>query len=319
MEGVKVSIIVPVKPGGEVRALDAIRRIDYPLDLLEVMVAEGKRPSSQRNRAAALASGELLYFLDDDSIAPPDLIRRVIPHFSDERVAAVGGPSLTPDSDTVTQKGFGAALSSLLGGGGVRNRYQQSGTVRATGDNELILCNLCFRRDLYLACGGLDERLYPNEENELMDRLMQSGRILLHDPDLAVRRSQRPTWKAFVRQLFTYGRGRGEQTLVSRRLAPASAVPPLFLLYLLLLPLADNPVYTLPLLCYAGTVFATACRAALRAGVRRLVFHVFAAVPALHLAYGAGMICGLLAPRYRKGLPPAEVNIKMVDLGAETY
>lgn len=312
-EDVRVSIIIPVKPGGVVRALDALDGLDYPRHLLELFVAEGTRPSCQRNRAAAEASGELLYFLDDDSMAPPDLIRRVVSHFSDPQVAAAGGPSLTPASDTLRQKAFGAALSSLVGGGGVRNRYRKSGAVRATADNELILCNLCFRRESYLEFGGLDERLYPNEENELMDRLKRSGRVLVHDPDLAVRRSQRPTWHAFIRQLFTYGRGRGEQTLISRRVGPASLVPSLFLAYLLLLPLVDNPVYTLPLLCYAGAALATAGRESFRTGTWQLFFLVAAAIPTLHLAYGAGMIAGLLAPRFRHGLPPAEVKLRKVD------
>jgi glycosyltransferase involved in cell wall biosynthesis len=313
-EGVRVSIIIPVKPGGVVRALDALAGLDYPRHLLELILAEGKRPSCQRNRAAAEASGELLYFLDDDSMASPDMLRRAVPHFVDPQVAAVGGPSLTPASDTLRQKAFGAALSSLIGGGGVRNRYRKSGTARATGDNELILCNLCFRRDRYLECGGLDERLYPNEENELMDRLKRSGRILVHDPDLAVERSQRPTWRAFARQLFTYGRGRGEQTIISRRVGPASLVPSLFLVYLLLLTLADNPVYTLPLLCYAGAVLATAGRESSRLGVWQLFFLVSVAIPMLHLAYGAGMICGLLAPRFRHGFPPAEVKLFRVEI-----
>lgn len=312
-EDVRVSIIIPVKPGGVVRALDALARLDYPRNLLELLVAEGTRPSIQRNRAAAEASGELLYFLDDDSMAPSDLLKRVVPHFADPQVAAAGGPSLTPASDTLRQKAFGAALASLAGGGGVRNRYRKSGSIRATGDSELILCNLCFRRDRYLECGGLDERLYPNEENELMDRLKRSGQILVHDPGLAVERSQRSTWKAFARQLFTYGRGRGEQTLISRRIGPASLLPSLFLVYLLLLPLADNPVYTLPLLCYAGAVLATAGLESLRSGAWQLFFLVAAAVPVLHLAYGAGLIAGLIAPRFRRGLPPTEVKLRRVD------
>lgn len=312
-EEIKVSIIIPVKPERRVAALDAVARLDYPRHMLEVIVAEGNRPSIQRNRAAASASGDLLYFLDDDSIVPPDLIRRVIPHFGDVRVAAAGGPSLTPDTDTLRQKAFGAALSSLVGGGGVRNRYRRAGTVRNTGDNELILCNLCFRRDLYLECGGLDERLYPNEENELMDRLLRSGRTLVHDPDLAVLRSQRATWRAFARQLFTYGRGRGEQTLISRRMAPVSLIPSLFLAYLFILPLADNPVYTLPLLCYAGTVLASASREWYLSGIWQMLPLVSAAIPILHLAYGAGMILGLLAPRFRRGLPMAEVKLRRVD------
>ena len=40
---------------------------------------------------------------------------------------------------------------------------------------------------------------------------------MVHHPALAVTRSQRRTYKDFVRQLFTYGRGRGEQSVCATR------------------------------------------------------------------------------------------------------
>ena len=92
-----------------------------------------------------------------------------------------------------------------------------------------------------------------------------------------------------------------------------SLVPSIFLAYLLILPLADNPVYTLPLLCYAGTVLATASLEWCRSGIRQMLPLVSAAIPILHLAYGAGMIAGLLAPRFRRGLPKAEVKLRRVE------
>ena len=107
------------------------------------------------------------------------------------------------------QHSIAMAFASLFGGGGMRNRYRQTGGVRRTSDRELILCNLSFRRARFLALGGFDERLYPNEENELLERISRDGGRLIHDPELAVFRSQRPTFRAFCRQLYGYGRGRG--------------------------------------------------------------------------------------------------------------
>ncbi|HKZ16745.1 MAG TPA: glycosyltransferase, partial [Geobacteraceae bacterium] len=214
MEAKTVSIIIPVKPGGKVKALDALRNVDYPAAAVEIIVAEGKCPSRQRNMAAAAAGGDILYFLDDDSIVIPEFLLKAVNHFGNTSVAAVGGPSLTPESDTPLQQAFGLALSSRFGSGGVCNRYRKKGGVRETGDNELILCNLSMRSDVFRAFGGFDERLYPNEENELMDRIRNKGLALVHDPDLAVYRSQRKTFPAFVRQIFGYGKGRGRQTLI---------------------------------------------------------------------------------------------------------
>ena len=53
-----VTFIIPVRPGiGRPRALDTIAKLDYPRELVEVVVVEGENPSKQRNRALARASG----------------------------------------------------------------------------------------------------------------------------------------------------------------------------------------------------------------------------------------------------------------------
>lgn len=296
----KVTIIIPVKPGGTVTALDGLSRLDYPADLLEIIVAEGEQPSVQRNRAAREARGDILYFLDDDSRTVPDFLLRAVCHYADSAVAAVGGPSLTPDADSLMQRSFGIALASPVGGGGMRNRYRRIGRTRVTGDHELILCNLSFRRDLFLELGGLDERLYPNEENELLDRLRRQGRLLVHDPDLAVYRSQRPTYRAFVRQFLNYGRGRAEQTLISRSIHPVTLLPAFMLLYLALAPYMTNPVYYLPLLWYAGAVAVAACHGALLAREVKALPLLLLIFPTIHLAYGAGLWRGFIGWPFKK-------------------
>ena len=309
----KVSIIIPVKPGGEVRALSGIARASYPPELFEVLVAYGRLPSAQRNLAAREASGEILFFLDDDSRVAPGFLETAVRHYRDPEVVAVGGPSLTPESDTALQRAIGAAFASPVGGGGVRNRYRKSGKARRTGDSELILCNLSFRREIYLSHGGLDERLYPNEENELMDRLLHEGFQLVHDPELAVLRSQRRSYRAFLRQMLGYGRGRGEQTVLSGKLKPVSLAPSAFLVYLLALPFCPGWLGALPFLGYLALVAAASLLGALGARDWRLAPRLLLVYPTLHLVYGAGVILGLLRPRFRRGASaPAAVELQRV-------
>lgn len=296
----KFSIIIPVKPGGAVKALDALGHVEYPAESVEILIAEGRCPSRQRNIAAAAAGGEILYFLDDDSIAPPMLLEKAAALYDNPSVAAAGGPSLTPESDPPLRQAFGLALSSRFGSGSVCNRYRQEGSIRETGDNELILCNLSMRRDVFESFGGFDERLYPNEENELMVRIRKSGLRLLHDPELAVRRSQRKSLPAFVRQLFGYGRGRGRQTLIGGVSSFASFVPAAFFLYLLSLPLVDKPVYYLPLLCYLVIALVCAVRESAGAGKMGLAPFLFGLFPVLHLSYGAGIIWEFMSYGFRK-------------------
>lgn len=303
------------------RALDGLRRFDYPAGSFEVLVAEGSCPSRQRNIAASRAEGEVLYFLDDDSMVEPAALSTIAAHFSHESLAAVGGPSLTPESDSVFQRSFGMALASPFGAGGVCNRYRKSGVPRETGDHELILCNLAMSAGVFRDNGGFDERLYPNEENEFLVRIRRQGWKLIHDPGLSVLRSQRRSLAAFVRQLAGYGRGRAQQILLGGGSGPAPYVPAVFLVYLLSLPFAHGIVYYFPLLCYltmcmAGAVHAGAeKRDPLPALLLPLVFAL------LHLSYGAGLVWGMIRYAGRKRVPSqgaVTVNrIKAFDSGAE--
>ena len=314
----KVSIIIPVKPGGEVRALSGLCLLTYPVELFEVLIAYGLVPSAQRNLAARQATGELLFFLDDDSRVASGFLETVAQHYQDLKVAAVGGPSLTPDTDSTLQRAIGVVLASAVGGGGVRNRYRKSGRARFSCDSELILCNLSFRRQVFLSQGGLDPRLYPNEENELMERLLAGGFLLVHDPELAVYRSQRPSYPAYVRQMFGYGRGRGEQTVLTGKLKPVAFAPSLLLIYTLLLPFFARGLFALPILFYLAVVASASLLGALSARDLALFPRLLLVFPTLHLVYGAGVLRGLFRQRYRGAPSGAEaIEVRRVKAFGE--
>jgi succinoglycan biosynthesis protein ExoA len=304
----KFSFIIPVKPGGAVTALTSLRLLDPAADQFEILIAEGTLPSRQRNLAAEQARGDVLYFLDDDSRVVPDCLARCATALEDLNVAVVGGPSLTPENDSRLQRLFGAALASLFGAGSMSNRYRSIGIPRETTDQELILCNLAFRRDLFLSAGGFDERLYPNEENELLDRIAASGGKLVHIPAMGVLRSQRSSLAAFVRQMFAYGRGRAQQTLLAGPRSPISFMPLLFALYLLMLPLLPSaPLWKLPLIAYAALAIISACAAMITSGrlETALVLCVF---PVMHCCNGIGLLYGFLGG---KPQPPSSADVKI--------
>lgn len=294
------SFIIPVKPGGQIAALDSLRRLSPLPHQFEVLIAEGCSPSRQRNTAAHQAQGEILYFLDDDSRVQPDCLESCAAIMTDAAVAVVGGPSLTPEDDSPLQQLFGLALSSLFGAGGMRNRYRYFGNLRETTDKELILCNLAIRRSIFLETGGLDERLYPNEENELLDRIQSSRKKLLHAPDMAIRRSQRKSLKQFIRQMFSYGRGRAQQTLIAGVGPIIGFVPLLFLMYLILLPfVASNFLYVIPLFLYAmlDICFTVAAIAATGSISALFLFFLF---PLMHISNGYGLLFGLISGKKGK-------------------
>ena len=233
-----VTAIIPARPGQtEIKAVAAARRLEYPPELLEIIVARGKQPSIQRNTALRVARGELIYFLDDDSVAPPGNLRRAAAHFSDAKMQIVGGPNLCPPDAPSLERIFALVLGSWIAFGPSRARYAPVGKLRDSGEKELILCNLVARRETLLEFGGFNEALYPNEENALMDEIQKRGGRLLYDPELFVHRRPRSSIKAFAKMLMTYGRGRAEQFRVHPTFGSAlNFVPPLFCVFLIALP-----------------------------------------------------------------------------------
>ena len=92
-----VTVIVPARQDEvEILAVKAALRLDYPTEKLQIIVARGRQPSVQRNAAIKVARGELIYFLDDDSVAPSENLRRAAKIFAEDKVKMVGGPNLCP-------------------------------------------------------------------------------------------------------------------------------------------------------------------------------------------------------------------------------
>jgi succinoglycan biosynthesis protein ExoA len=310
-----VTVIIAAKPEqAEIKAVNAAWQFDYPPDRLQIIVARGKQPSVQRNTAIRAARGEWIYFLDDDSVAPPGNLRLALKHLSDPAVKMVGGPNLCPPEAPALEQVFAVVLASSLAFGPSRARYTPVGGVRPSGEKELILCNLMARRDALLELGGFNEALYPNEENALMDELQKRGGRLIYDPQFIVHRRPRRTLKAFTKMLRTYGRGRAEQFRVHP--TPGSAlnfVPPLFCLYLLaLLVVAFIPaggllanmkrVLALPLALYMLVVLAQTFVSMRVSGIGRSL----AAAPLLavsHVFYGFGFWRGLFTRLKPPGQP----------------
>ena len=315
-----VTVVIAARPARvEVKAVAASRALDYPTDRCEILVARGRQPSVQRNAALRAAHGDLIYFLDDDSVPEPGNLRRAVARFSDPTVQMVGGPNVCPPEAPPLEHVFARVLASWLAFGPSRARYAAVGQVRETSEKELILCNLLARRQPLLDLGGFNEALYPNEENALMDELQKRGGKLIYDPQLLVRRRPRSSLKAFARMLMTYGRGRAEQFRLNPTFGSAlNFVPPIFCLYLLALPFllaltTFGKVGLVPLAFYALAVLAQG--AALAANGQ--VWQSLAAIPLIvltHILYGFGFWRGLFTPLKPPGQGP-QVEVVLETIG----
>ncbi len=305
-----MTIIIAARPGQkDVQALDAAGKLDYAPDKLEILIARGRQPSVQRNAAIRAALGEIIYFLDDDSMALRGNLRRAVGHFKAPEVKMAGGPSLCPPEAGRLEQAFALTMGSWLAFGPSCARYRCVGEPRPASEKELILCNLLARRDALLELGGFNESLYQNEENALMDELQKRGGKLLYDPELIVHRHPRPTFKAFCKMLLNYGRGRAEQFRLHP--TPGSApnfVPPLFCLFLAALPFLPA-VFWCVLAAYGVVVLV---QALVLLPLKKILWlpQIMGLIFVSHVIYGIGFWRGCLT----KPEPPAPVVLSEIKL-----
>jgi len=322
-----VTVIIAARPDlADIKAVTGARQLDYPPDKLEIIVARGKQPSVQRNAAMKAAHGEIVYFLDDDSIPQPDVLRKAVAHFRVPSVKIVGGPNVCPADAPELEQVFALVLTSWLAFGPSRARYIPVGTLRITSEKELILCNMAARRDAMLELGGFNEALYPNEENALMDELQKRGGKLLYDPRMIVHRRPRRSLNSFCRMLMTYGRGRAEQFREHPTFGSAlNFVPPLFILYLVTLPVEWaityapsagllHELYDAPLLLYEVALFMQTVILMPRGGIWRSLCTLPLTV-VTHILYGIGFWRGLFTRLKPPGGPTHEpVALETISL-----
>jgi cellulose synthase/poly-beta-1,6-N-acetylglucosamine synthase-like glycosyltransferase len=291
-----ISVIIPVEPEGSAeKVLNSLKSVDYPQDLIEVFVVEGKQPSRQRNKALKEARGKIVYFLDSDSIVDKDLFKKVVRCYLEKDIAALGGPNLTPETDSFLQKCFGYVLSSSFGVSKIRNRYKSFGEIREADESELILCNLSFKRSVLKKEGAFNESLYPNEENELINRLRKRGYKLIYHPQAIIYRSRRNSIPKYFKQIFNYGRGRAEQTFIDPAFFnPFRFIPLFFSFYLISLFFFHNLFYLAPFYFYLALNFVSTLFIAFKEKKWGTIFLLPILFLLTHLAYGLGLLWGII-------------------------
>jgi GT2 family glycosyltransferase len=306
-----ISIIVPTPDLS--REANILKNINGCGD--EIIIVEGNNPSAQRNEGIKKSKGDILFFCDDDSVLQRDCFKKAKEIFSkDKDTGILGGPSLTPQSDNIIQKTFGATLSSIWATGPSSARYKAKGKMRQTDEKELILCNMFVRKEVFENCGLFREDLYPNEENEFLNRAAKLKYKIIYSPDIYVHRSNRKNIFQFIKQCFNYGRGRAEQMRIAFNLKDLlNTIPAFFVIYiasLILLP--PFPFKILPFIFYLVLNLFFSIHAA----KENKIFFAFPLIYfnffILHFFYGAGFLWGFFKTFYKKKNIDIKIRTKII-------
>lgn len=171
------------------------------------IVSTGKvGPSQKRNLALQYATGEILAFLDDDAYPEKDWLSKAVGHFENSEVAAVGGPAITPQSDSFWQKVSGAVFLSRISGGNPA-RYWPIGGVKQVDDWPSV--NLLVRKSDFAAVNGFNCAFWPGEDTKLCLDLTKANKKIIYDPSVLVYHHRRAGLKKHLKQVGGYGLHRG--------------------------------------------------------------------------------------------------------------
>jgi mycofactocin glycosyltransferase len=235
LPSVSCVVVVRNRPRELARCMRSLLRLDYPAELLEVLVVDDAsvdatprvarafarwaestrnlhRPvpnvrlhrlpvhggiAEARNQGLLRGRGELIAFTDSDCVASPHWIRGLVPQLR-PGVAAVGGGVTGLHTETALQR-YEAAYSPLHMG----DRPARAG--RGFPIPYLPTCNLLVQREAALAVGGFDSALQVGEDVDFCRRLEEHGFALRYEPGATVAHDHRDRLISFLRRRAAYG------------------------------------------------------------------------------------------------------------------
>ena len=325
----RVTIIIPCLNEEKTitQLLEAILGQDFPTQDIEVVIADGLSTDATRTRitefrqhhpvlairvldnpsrkipaalnlAIGAAKGEYLIRLDAHCVPQPDYISKSITSLEEGRGSNVGGVwDIRPAAEGWVAESIAIAASHPLGVGDAFYRF----TDRAREVDTVPFG--AFRRDLIHRIGGFDETLLSNEDYEFNARIRKSGGKVWLDPTIRSIYFTRPTLPQLARQYARYGYWklrmlrRYPNTLRLRQ-----ALPPLFVVSLLILPLLGLVwqwafwVLLAEVVSYFVILFSAALRKALELKKMRLTLGIPLSIATMHLSWGTAFLWSLATP-----------------------
>jgi len=223
----KVSVIIPVERiGGDAeRAIASVlsQEAAFPFELIVVSATElalptddrlrnvveiNRNPATRRNRAASVATGEILAFIDDDAVAHPRWIATAGAFLDGHpEVLALGGPDPAPTDSPPAELIADTLLRTPWIGSCIAAHEDRPGIFDIKSASDIALVNLFVRRSEF---SGFDESVgYIGEDTRLIAELMRRGRVVYHG-GVRVSHRRRAFPGPYLRQRWRYRVKTGE-------------------------------------------------------------------------------------------------------------
>ncbi|MEO8380697.1 MAG: glycosyltransferase [Acidobacteriota bacterium] len=248
---------------------------------LRNVVEPDRNPATRRNRAASVAEGEFLAFLDDDALADPHWLATACSYLqAHPDVLAIGGPDPAPPDSPPAELLADTLLATPWIGSGVAAHENRRGIFDLRRASDVALVNLIVRRGAFT---GFDESIgYIGEDTALLEQLMKRGRVVYHE-GVRVFHRRRAFPGPYLRQRWRY-RVKTGRTQRTRRDPRVSAFLLAGAIGILLAPLVALPYALVTLI--------------LGARVTRLPLRWWPLIPFAfamhHFTYWLGIVMGMV-------------------------
>ncbi len=265
---------------------------------VRVIRTEQQGRGAARNVGWLAAKSPIIWFIDADCVAEPDALERLLGHFEDPRVAAVGGSygNMRPDS-----------LVACLIHQEIVERHRRM----PVAVNYLATYNVAFRRQSLERLDGFDEHFLRAQDTELSYRALAAGGQLRFERHSRVKHFHATSLRRYLRAQREQGYWRMWLYFAYPNRAGGDAYsglidhlqPPLAILLVAVLPLgfyrpALPAVLSLAALLLLAQLPMTARLVRSTAQAQYLWFIPFASLRAVWRGWGA--VRGSLSVLYRR-------------------
>jgi len=312
----KVSINIPVKEYNSHldECIRYCQKLDYPdfeiivlpdesctlpYSAIKIIPTGAVGPSHKRDIAMKHSKGEILAYLDDDTFPRSDWLKNAIKHFEKPLVAGVGGPAVTPGSDSYLQKASGNVYSSLACSGGLAYRYVPR---KSREVDDYPTCNFLVRKEIMEKLGGFDTNFWPGEDTTACLQITKNlGKKIIYSPDVLVYHHRRKLFIPHLKQVWSYALHRGyfvkKFPETSRR--PTYFIPTFFVLALImgLVTAIIYQPFRLFFIVAVAFYFLIMVLENLKWGSPAMVPVVTLGTFFTHIIYGIGFLKGLFSRR----------------------
>ncbi|MFH0790514.1 MAG: glycosyltransferase, partial [Candidatus Omnitrophota bacterium] len=180
---------------------------DIPDSRVKVIPTGPVNPAKKRDIALKYARGQIIAFLDDDAYPEQDWLKNAVRNFDDECIAAVGGPAVTPGTDSLNQVASGLVYSALLVSGKYVYRYRPGKRIQV---DDYPSCNFLVRKSVMDELGGFNTDFWPGEDTKLCRDITKIlGKKIIYDPSVLVSHHRRSLYRPHLNQIANYAFHRG--------------------------------------------------------------------------------------------------------------